>query len=74
MRYLIYGAGAVGSLLGAQLALHGEPVRFLARPGVAAEYIANGITLTGLRSPIRLDNPAIYTTPEDAMASAAITF
>jgi len=72
MRYLIYGAGAVGSMLGVQLALNGEQVSFLARPRVAEHYIANGIMLTGLRSPGRLDNPKIYTTSEEALTSAAI--
>ena len=72
MHYLIYGAGAVGSMLGTQLALNGEHVSFLARPREAEEFNVYGITLTGIRSPGRLENPKIYTTPEDAISSTAI--
>ena len=71
MRYLIYGTGAVGSMLGAQLALSGEQVIFLARPRVQ-QYMAKGIILTGLPSPSRLANPTIHTTLEDAVTSEAI--
>lgn len=72
MHYLIYGSGAVGSMLGTQLALNGEHVSFLARPREAEEFNVYGITLTGIRSPGRLENPTIYTTPEDAISSTAI--
>ncbi len=48
MRYLVYGTGAVGALLGGRLALGGHPVTFLARPRVAEALERDGLHLGGI--------------------------
>jgi 2-dehydropantoate 2-reductase len=45
MRYLVYGAGAVGGYLGGSLAPAGYPVAFFDRPEVAESLRATGLTL-----------------------------
>ena len=43
---VVAGAGSIGCFVGGQLAAAGRDVRFLARPRVAAELAAHGLTLT----------------------------
>jgi len=50
LRYLVYGAGAVGGYLGGCLALAGEPVVFLGRPDTKRSLKAHGLRLTGDRT------------------------
>jgi 2-dehydropantoate 2-reductase len=45
VRFLVFGTGAVGGLMGARLALAGHEVMFLARPSVVEELQQNGLTL-----------------------------
>jgi 2-dehydropantoate 2-reductase len=45
MRYLVYGAGAVGGTLGGSLALAGFPVTFFDRPEVVRDLRSGGLTL-----------------------------
>lgn len=45
MRYLVFGAGAVGGLLGARLALAGQAVAFLGRPGFVEAVRTEGLRL-----------------------------
>src|SRR5512137_1769466 len=45
MRYLVYGAGAVGGYLGGSLALAGFPVVFFDRPEIVRELNAHGLVL-----------------------------
>jgi 2-dehydropantoate 2-reductase len=45
MRILIIGAGAIGSLLGARLALSGQQVTLVGRPALAEAVRAGGLTL-----------------------------
>ena len=45
MRVLIIGAGAVGTFVGARLALAGHDVTLVGRPGLAAAVRAGGLTL-----------------------------
>ena len=45
MRVLIIGAGAVGSFVGARLALAGHDVTLVGRPGLAEAVRADGLTL-----------------------------
>jgi len=42
MRVVVYGAGAVGGVIGGRLFEHGHDVAFIARPGLAdaAPYLA----------------------------------
>lgn len=67
MRYLIYGAGAVGTLIGARLALGGLDVHFLARPRLAEEFLTHGFHLAGDTSPAVLSNPTVSTSLESAV-------
>ena len=50
MRFLVIGAGAIGSYVGGSLALGGHDVTFVARPSVAASLSARGLTLTWART------------------------
>ena len=45
-RIVVAGAGTIGCFVGGQLAAAGRDVRFLARPRIAAELAANGLTLS----------------------------
>lgn len=66
MRYLVYGTGAVGALLGARLSLAGHPVTFLARPNIAEPLRQNGIRLTGDGPAGWLKNPHVITSLGEA--------
>ncbi|NIS80884.1 MAG: 2-dehydropantoate 2-reductase [Anaerolineales bacterium] len=66
MRYLVYGTGAVGGLVGARLALAGQSVVFLARPKVAQAMRDKGLRITGDGSPGRLENPWVVTDLQEA--------
>lgn len=46
MQFLVYGSGAIGSYIGGTLALAGQQVTFLDRPGPAEILRAGGISLT----------------------------
>src|SRR3989442_15134617 len=50
MRFLVIGAGAIGSYVGGSLALGGHDVTFVARPNVAAGMGPRGLTLTWART------------------------
>jgi Mrp family chromosome partitioning ATPase len=59
VRYLVYGTGAVGGLVGGRLALSGHPVTFLARPRIAEAMQATRIHgLHGLTSGPLPANPS----------------
>jgi 2-dehydropantoate 2-reductase len=66
MRYLVFGTGAVGGLLGARLALSGQPVTFLARPRLAGTILHRGLQVTGDGPPGWLKKPNIITTLKQA--------
>jgi len=59
MRYLVYGTGAVGGLLGGRLALAGLPVTFLARPAVAEALRRGGLRLFGGALPGHVAAPSV---------------
>ena len=46
MRFLIVGAGSIGGYVGGSLALAGHEVTFVARPAIAAELSARGLSIT----------------------------
>jgi 2-dehydropantoate 2-reductase len=50
LRYLVFGTGAVGALVGGKLALAGFPVTFLARPRIAEAMQTHGLHLSGDRT------------------------
>ncbi len=65
MRYLVFGTGAVGGLIGARLALSGQPVIFLARPRMAAVLRRSGLRLEGDGPRQHLATPHVLDEPED---------
>ena len=66
MRYLVFGTGAVGGLIGARLALAGQPVTFLVRPRLAGTLLHQGLKVTGDGPLGWLKKPNIITTLEQA--------
>lgn len=61
MRHLVYGAGAVGSFVGAQLALGGYPVTFLVRADTADRLRSRGLTLIEGEHQTVLPSPSLLT-------------
>jgi 2-dehydropantoate 2-reductase len=59
MHYLIFGAGAVGSYLGARLALSGIQTTFLVRPGIAAVWKEKGLRIIGKYDDEVVSNPNV---------------
>ncbi len=69
MRYVVYGAGAVGTLIGSRLALAGHDVNFLTRPHLVDEFREHGLRLTGDTEPDFLQTPNLSTTFQAALSS-----
>ena len=61
MRYLVYGAGAVGGYLGGTLAFAGHPVAFFDRPEVVESLRTGGLTLEAEGAVRWLEAPALAT-------------
>jgi 2-dehydropantoate 2-reductase len=78
LRYLVYGTGAVGGLIGARLALIGNPVTFLVRPRLAKGIQQHGLKIDGegprgyLRDPVVVTDvqSAFIETPPDVILLA----
>ncbi len=68
MHYLIYGTGAVGGLIGGQLALSGQRVTFLARTRVAETLRTNGLIIQSQGKSRRLKQPDVITDLRTAFA------
>ncbi|MGQ0799902.1 MAG: 2-dehydropantoate 2-reductase [Pseudomarimonas sp.] len=69
---LVFGAGAIGLYVGGSLALAGQSVHFVARPGVAAVLQAEGLRLAALDQPTRLlssDQFGVSTSAAEAPAA-----
>ncbi|RME12524.1 MAG: ketopantoate reductase family protein [Ardenticatenia bacterium] len=64
MRWLIVGAGAIGSLVGARLAQAGETVVLVVRPHTAAHLAQHGLTLRAPDSTYTAHLPAVTTVAE----------
>lgn len=58
MRYVIYGAGATGGVIGARLAQQGRDVVLIARGRHLAAIQADGLTLRTPKETVRLEIPA----------------
>lgn len=69
MKFLVIGAGAIGTYIGGSLALKGENVVFLERPDVAAEIRSRGLTLSLEDGEHHLPNPKLVTGWEQILAS-----
>ncbi len=61
MRYVVYGAGAVGGVVGGHLHLGGSPVTLVARGAHLAAIRAHGLTLDAGDGRHRIDAPATDT-------------
>jgi 2-dehydropantoate 2-reductase len=64
MRFIVYGAGAIGGVVGARLAEHGEDVALIARGAHAEAIRANGLTLEAVEGTKRLALPVVTTPAE----------
>lgn len=69
MRFLIYGAGAIGGYVGGNLARAGQAVAFLARGQTAAALRADGLRLQLETGPVHLPSIAVFETPAAAFAA-----
>lgn len=65
MRYLVFGTGAVGGLIGARLVISGQSVVFLARRPVAAALRRDGLCLEGDGLRQRIPPPTVLEEPAD---------
>lgn len=68
LRFLCFGMGAIGTYIGGSLALSGQRVVFVERPGVAAEVQRNGLRLAVNGVERRLDQLEISDSLENALA------
>lgn len=68
-KFLVFGAGALGTYIGGSLALGGYPVVFLEKPEVAEELHQRGLRLGLPRGEMQLDSPKIAGSIEAALAS-----
>jgi 2-dehydropantoate 2-reductase len=66
MHYLVFGAGAVGSYLGARLAVSGQQTTFVARPRIIAAWKKNGLRIFGELNDEILPNPNVTDKIEQA--------
>lgn len=72
-KFLVFGAGAIGTYLGGSLALHGFPVVFLARPETASILKQGGLRLKLEDQEHRLYDPQIALSIEQALAHGPFT-
>ncbi len=63
MRYIIYGAGAIGSLIGGQLAASGAEVVLIGRAAHVAAINADGLLLKSAQGDQRITNLSAVTEP-----------
>ena len=63
MRYIIHGAGAIGSLIGGQLAASGAEVVLIGRAAHAAAINADGLLLKSAQGDRRITNLSAITEP-----------
>lgn len=68
MRWLVIGAGAIGTYVGGSLALSGQDVIFVERPEAAREIRDRGIHLTIKGQEYLVSHPILVTSLEQALA------
>ncbi len=71
MRFLVFGAGAIGTYVGGSLALAGSEVVFLERPEAAGELLAHGMRVEDGAGSRRLERPVIVTDLRQALEGEA---
>jgi len=69
MRFLIFGAGAIGTYIGGSLALAGEEVVFLDREEVAVELRKTGFSLGLPEGEKKIPLPVVFSSLEKALES-----
>jgi 2-dehydropantoate 2-reductase len=69
MRFIFYGAGAIGGVLGGRLAEHGADVTLIARGAHLEAVRAHGLTVESPDDTVTVDVPAVGA-PDDAVISA----
>jgi len=67
LRFLCYGAGAIGTYIGGSLALAGQKVVFLERPEVASSLRIKGLKLHRNNQTQTIQEPDIVSSIEDAL-------
>jgi 2-dehydropantoate 2-reductase len=67
LRFLCYGVGAIGTYIGGSLALSGQDVVFIERPGPAQEVLQRGLRLRIGEEERSFANPQIVTDLDEAM-------
>ena len=67
LRFLIFGAGAIGTYIGGSLALVGRPVVFLERPDIAGELRQRGLRLQIGGEERRIEHPRIASSLNEAL-------
>ena len=68
MKFLIFGAGAIGTYVGGSLVLADHLVVFLERPDAGAELRQHGLCLEINGQTRRIENPQVSTSLEEAIA------
>lgn len=69
MRFLCFGAGAIGTYIGGSLALSGQEVVFIERPEIAAALAQRGLRLTLADGEHAVSSPRMAASVEDALAT-----
>ena len=67
LRFLVYGAGAIGTYIGGSLAIAGEDVIFLDREDVAAQLMKSGLTLGLPAGEKKVLHPAVFSSLEQTL-------
>jgi 2-dehydropantoate 2-reductase len=67
LRFLVFGAGAIGTLVGGSLAHTGYPVVFTERPGHLDELKSRGLRLHVGQEDIAITNPCVAATLDEAL-------
>jgi 2-dehydropantoate 2-reductase len=68
-RYIIYGAGAIGGVVGARLARQSRDVTLIARGSHLRALRENGLRLEAPDGPVSL-HPPVHGRPSDARSGA----
>ncbi|MBP1968550.1 2-dehydropantoate 2-reductase [Virgibacillus natechei] len=66
MHIVVFGAGALGTYVGARLEEAGEDVTFLVREGRAQQIQKNGLYIWSAKGDYEIINPRVITDPNDA--------
>ena len=68
MRFLSFGAGAIGTYIGGSLEVSGNEVVYLERPDVVGDLAKNGLTLKNDEKVHHILHPTIVSSLDDALA------